>query len=176
MNDVRTRGSVSRSRVKYLRLPLLLLTGVLSMGSGMGNPGCGGGDSEPACVDDCFIEGTWDISYAYPSQLPRECLEAGVVLPTGPLEITRTHANITATVGDLVIDGVYSGGGFDNLSLSGLQDAGSAPHRHRFRYSGTLSPLPSSKDKPLSWVGTFNISPFDSEGPCVAELGFTATR
>ncbi|QSQ25145.1 hypothetical protein JY651_09520 [Pyxidicoccus parkwayensis] len=175
MSDIRT----SRNAAKYLRLPLLM--GLFTLG----NLGCGGEewDTTPACQHDCSVEGTWDVRYAYPSALPSECLEEGVVLPTGPLKITRIEGTLLATIGDLALGGLYlDRDKFSSLyglplSLSGSQNANPGSPRYRFSYSGSLSLPPETPDTPLTWKGTLHVSPFDgAEGRCNTVLDFTAFR
>ena len=179
MDDVRTGGSAARSTARYLRLPLLLLTGLFTMGSGMGNPGCGGDDPGALeCKDDCYVEGTWELRYAYPSRLPAECLEDGVVLPTGPLKIVRIEESVLASVGDLTLSGSYLGRQIDSsLQLSGSKSVSPGSPQYDFVYRGDLSAEPESPDTPLTWKGTLHVYPLsDPTGRCDTTLDFTAIR
>ena len=170
--------TTSRSPLKYLRrVPLLLVTGLLTMGSGGGNPGCSG-SYEPCEDNDCFVEGTWRFTFTDTSPLPQECSKTGAALPTGPMEVTRAESAVTGTVGDLVVTGAYSGGSFTDLPLSGDQRVGVVgASRIVYSYSGSLSTSPKSVQESVTWTGRLSIyRERTPEGACDVTREFTATR
>ncbi|MCP3137345.1 hypothetical protein [Pyxidicoccus xibeiensis] len=174
MSVVRSGSSQSNSRARQLRLPLLLLTGLLSMGSGMGNPGCGT-ESGPGCEDGCYVEGTWDLTYPDTSPLPVEC---ALGLPTGPLTITRAASSLIATADDRILKGQFTGRGDTTFYLWGRMETGSTlADSYSFTFDGELSQSPQSKQEPLTWKGTYSLydSTSGNEG-CKVERAFTATR
>lgn len=178
MNDVRTGTTASRGTLKYFRLPLLLVTGLMTLGSGMGNPGCGTGDSGPACDDGCYVEGTWRMTYADTSPLPPGCLAEDVVTPPESVTLNRFSSDLMGHAGDLVLRGSYYGRG--NLNLYVWADrqgnSGTAPE-HRYYIDGELSKKAERPGEPLTWTGTFKVLPeTGGGGTCLVERAFTATR
>lgn len=175
MNEAPT---AARSTLKHLRrVPLLLLTGLLTMGSGGGNPGCGGG-ARPCEDNDCFVEGTWSFTFTDTRPLPPECARTGAALPSGPMELTRAESAVTGTVGDLVVTGGYSGGSNTAFFLSGDQRTGTVgASRIVYSYSGNLSTSPKSVQEPVTWTGRlFIYRESTPEGACDVTREFTATR
>jgi hypothetical protein len=161
---------------KYLRLPLLLLTGLVAMGSGGGNPGCGGkSNSGYPCDEGCFLAGTWELTYADTSPLPQECLDAGLALPQGPLVISNgVGTYITGTASGQPLSGHYHGD--TSLSLTGNLHSASLSLWYAIAFNGDFSKTPERSDEPLTWTGTVHIAPPGSADPCRVQRAFTATR
>lgn len=183
MSDV-TGNTVKPSAVKHLRVPLLLVTAALSMGSGMGNPGCGD-ISDNKCSGDCAIDGTYVIRFEDPSPLGANCGLAGVTLPEGERLIIDREGDTTAvhaTLGDVQLTGNYYGGTYTGLSLSGgttFQGREGPPSEMRLLFSGYFEEAPSREDSRAVFTGSFSANRVNvPEGapPCEVYRQFTATR
>lgn len=185
MNDVSSGGGGLRSTVRYVRLPLVVLTALLTMGSGWGNPGCsGGGDEELEndCLKGCEIQGTYQLTFEDSRPLGPECDAAGLSLPSGPLVLTRDSKHdgtITTTVGGVTLEGSYWG--FPNRSLL-LEATAEKPGPEgrtisfTLRFRGDFAQGPERASEPATYSGTFTLEQW-TEGPrCVVERAFTATR
>ncbi|WP_338865472.1 hypothetical protein [Myxococcus stipitatus] len=184
------RDDVARTRhpysgVKRLRIPLLLLTAALSMGSGMGNPGCGDDDPPTTCERGCAIGGTYVMRFQETSSLGPDCGLAGVILPEGaPLVLTRegSSPDVTATLGDVTLRGQYFGLGHGSLILRGThQVRGREEPMSELEYTleGSFDHGPTRADEAVSFTAAFSVSrvnvPERAPG-CIVSRRFTATR
>ncbi|MCP3098470.1 hypothetical protein LZ198_06215 [Myxococcus sp. K15C18031901] len=187
MHDTTFRGHGWRPVVKALRLPLVVVCAVLTMGSGMGNPGCGGGDSSPTQGRGGEIQGTYVLRFDDASSLGADCAASGVSLPQGKtLVLSRPSdgVEVTATLEGESFDltGIYFGGGVMSLDLTGRAQRWGreeSPFFLRYVFEGDFSQDPTRADEQVTFSGTFRVTHEDTvEGQprCSVERGFTATR
>jgi hypothetical protein len=187
MNDSLPGGARRSSIVRYTRLPLLALAATLSMGSGMGNPGCGDEDLEVDCVGGCEIQGTYQLTFTDTSPLGPECDELSVSLPTGPLVLTREleddDAIVTSTLGDVELSGSYLGIASKSLFLSGTGRtallSGNQTVTYKLVFDGSFASDPKRASDPATFSGTFTLEQQELDGDgasCTVSRAFTATR
>lgn len=183
MSDV-TGNTVKPSAVKHLRIPLLLVTAALSMGSGMGNPGCGG-TSESRCDKGCAIDGTYVIRFADTRSLGADCATAGATLPEGEALVIRregTSTDVNASLGDLQLTATYYGGSYTLMTLSGgrtVQGREEPASELRYSFTGAFDEAPERTDTPAVFSGTFAVSRVNVPAgapPCEVSRNFTAKR
>jgi len=188
MNDTSPGHTRRPSLVRYVRLPLLALTALLTMGSGMGNPGCNSSDEDVQvdCVNGCEIQGTYQLTFEDTAPLGPECDELSLSLPAGPLVLARPDADdgavVTATVGDVAISGTYLGFPNRNLYLDGTgtrQLSGTQSVGYKLAFDGSFSRGPERASDPVTFSGTFTLEQQNSDGDgalCTVQRAFTATR
>jgi hypothetical protein len=186
MNDISPGGTRHPSPIRYVRLPLLALTALLTMGSGMGNPGCSDEDLEVDCVGGCEIQGTYQLTFTDTSPLGAECDELSLSLPTGPLVLTREleddDAIVTAELGDVSLSGSYLGIASKSLFLSGTgtkQLAGNQGVTYKLVFDGGFASDPKRASDPATFSGTFTLEQQTSDGDgalCTVQRAFSATR
>ncbi|WP_144370141.1 hypothetical protein [Myxococcus stipitatus] len=179
------RTNPPSSGAKRLRLPLLLVTAVLSMGSGMGNPGCGDDERPTTCERGCAVSGTYVMRFEETTSLGPDCGMAGVTLPEGEklvLEREGRSPTVIARLGSIGLIGEYFGTGYSNLSLrGGVQVRGREEPVSELEYEldGYFDHGPTREDEAVRFVGTFSVSrvnvPSGAPG-CVVSRRFTATR
>jgi|GEM_PF-5977378 len=183
MSDV-TDNTVKPSAVKHLRIPLLLVTAALSMGSGMGNPGCGS-SSDNKCRGDCAIDGTYVIRFEDTTSLGTNCAQAGLTLPEGAqLLITREGDTtiVRASLGELQLTGDYYGGSYTGMSLSGrktVQFNEQPDSELSYFLNGYFEEAPARGDTPAVFSATYSASRVNvpaGEPACEVYRRFTATR
>ncbi|WP_342374568.1 hypothetical protein NVS55_24840 [Myxococcus stipitatus] len=185
MNDDGTRTNPPSSGGKYLRLPLLLVTAVLSMGSGMGNPGCGDDARPTTCERGCAVSGTYVMRFEDTSSLGPDCGTAGVTLPEGEELVLKREGSsptVLARLEGIGLVGEYFGTGYSNLTLrAGVQTHGRDEPMSELEYEldGYFDHGPMREDEAVRFVGTFSVSrvnvPSGAPG-CVVNRRFTATR
>lgn len=183
MNDVSSGSGALRSTVRSVRLPLVVLTALLTMGSGWGNPGCGSGgeDVEYDCLEGCEIQGTYQLTYEDTSPLGPDCDKISAALPPGPLVLERDGRNdsfVTTRVAGMQLQGTYLGVPDRNLLLEGAGILGTSGAFVRLRFDGAFPSGPQSASEPATFSGTFALEQdADSSGQrCVVTRAFTATR
>jgi hypothetical protein len=170
----------------YLRLPLLVLAGVLCMGSGLGNPGCGSGSSgdsnQPACKGKCAVEGTYQLTFEDTSPLAPGCQELGLSLPTGPLVISRDDAELSTRLNGLEVTGNYFGTDHPETKLRGdgtARTPSGATVPITVLIEATFEPQPDDTTQPSVLKGLYEVYRTDKEydvTPCKGFRAFTATR
>ncbi|MDC0709069.1 hypothetical protein POL68_11405 [Stigmatella sp. ncwal1] len=167
--------------LKPLRIPLLLGLGMMTMGSGLGNPGCGSqtdSDSSPTCVSGCAIEGTYRLQFEDTSTLPADCMALGLTLPNGPLVLTFANTLVEATLEGDELSGAYYGEPGLRFSLSGSRDI-SEKIGSLLEMTASVSPAPQTATTPVTLQGTFKLTTFSSESNspgCAYTRRYTATR
>ncbi|MFY2563313.1 hypothetical protein ACN469_37295 [Corallococcus terminator] len=183
MSDV-TDNIVKPSAVKHLRIPLLLVTAVLSMGSGMGNPGCGG-TSDNKCRGDCAIDGSYVLRFEDTRPVSAACDMAGVTLPEGALLVIDREGDTTAvyaTLGDVQLTGNYYGSSYTGVSLSGgktFQGREGPTSELRFLLDGSFDEAPARDDTRAVFSGTYSANQVNVPSgmpSCDVSRRFTATR
>lgn len=191
MRDAVSRGKKSPNAVAYLRVPLLLVTAVLSMGSGMGNPGCGSdGDDDDVveperCESGCAISGAYMFRFQDPTPLSADCGRVGVSLPEGKSVVVvqkGTEVDITATLGELQLTGSHYGSTPKSIVLRAvveLRRREGPPTEMLYLIEGDFAEAPESLDAPASFSGTFNashVNTVEGDPECRVVRRFTATR
>jgi len=161
-------------------LSLLVLAGLLCMGSGSGNPGCS--SNEPAhCTELCAVEGSYRLSFEDSSQLPPGCQERTLSLPTGPLVISRDDGDLTTRLHNMELTGSYFGGASSEVSMIG---GGQVPSPTFALYAsvvleGKFDPQPASTSASSVLKGRYKLSTTkngENDLPCDVDRAFTATR
>ncbi|QSQ14813.1 hypothetical protein [Myxococcus landrumensis] len=185
MNDDVTRTHPPRSGAKSLRLPLLMVTALMSMGSGMGNPGCGDDERPTTCERGCAVSGTYVMRFQDTTSLGPDCGMAGVILPEGEQLILNREGNspnVTARLGSVGLIGEYFGTGYGFLTLrAGVQVQGREEPLSELEYTldGYFDHGPTREDEAVKFIATFSVSrvnvPEGAPG-CVVSRRFTATR
>lgn len=176
-----SRSARSTKAVTFLRIPVLLAVGMMTMGSGLGNPGCNSGPSE--CDEGCAIAGTYQLQFTDSSPPGQDCEAWGLGLPTGPMELAFDNPNVTTTLHDAEVRGLYYGEPYYGLSLYGSR---LLPDSKGF-YSVTIdarvaAPAPNKASAPSVIEGEYELelNPYgygDAGTPeCLIRRHFTATR
>ncbi len=168
----------------YLRLPLLVLAGVLCMGSGLGNPGCGsgGGDDSPLCTGKCAVEGIYQLTFEDTSPLAPGCQELGLSLPTGQLVISRDDSKLLTHLNGMEVTGSYYGTANTETRLQGYGSARSASGATvpiSVVIEATFEPQPDNTTQPSVLKGLYEVYRTDQEyelATCKGYRAFTATR
>ncbi|RKG93676.1 hypothetical protein [Corallococcus terminator] len=168
--------------VPVLRIPVLLATALMTMGSGMGNPGCGSGSSsspaEPTCEKGCAIAGSYQLAFDDASPLPDGCKAMNVTLPRGPLELSYANTELTATLNGVDLSGYYYGAPDLTFLLGGSHDVTDKTWYH-VSLKADVSPSPETDATPVTLRGTYEVSTYTSEenGPaCVFRRTYKAYR
>lgn len=175
-----SRGTRSPKVVTFLRIPVLVSVGLMTMGSGMGNPGCNSGPSE--CEDGCAIAGTYQLQFTDSSPPSEDCEAWGLGLPTGPLVLAfDVNPTVTTTLNDVELRGLYYGeynlsfSLYGNRSLSDSQGFYSVSIDARM-----LAPAPHKASAPATIEGEYELKlePYGDAGTpgCLIRRSFTATR
>ncbi|WP_434299460.1 hypothetical protein [Corallococcus exiguus] len=173
------RGARSPKAVTFLRIPVLLAVGMMTMGSGLGNPGCNSGPDE--CEDGCAIAGTYQLQFTDSSPPGADCEAWGLGLPTGPLVLAFDNPTVTTTVNDAELRGLYYGECSLSLNLFGTR---TLPDNQGY-YSVSLEakvlePAPAKASAPASFEGEYELTvePSGDAGMagCRIKRNFTATR
>ncbi|MHA7632905.1 hypothetical protein [Corallococcus sp. M7] len=178
-----SRSARSPKAVSFLRIPVLLAVGMMTMGSGMGNPGCGsssGGDDSPfVCEGGCAISGTYTVQYTDTSPPEDGCRKLGFDLPTGPLVLSLNGINVTGTFAGLELEAHYTGGSSRELDLLGARKV-TETTGYSIRMNSTVAaPAPQSSSDRSVIEGTFELNAATSDDggtECKILRNFTATR
>ncbi|HEX8702409.1 MAG TPA: hypothetical protein VF815_26485 [Myxococcaceae bacterium] len=168
---------------KFVRISLLLGLGVLTSGSGLGNPGCdsGGGDDDDVprtCVNGCAIDGTYQFQFEDTSTLSSECSALGLMLPKGPLVLTFADSRIEATLDGYRMSGAYSGEPELDFNLTGRKVL-SERRIYFLQLTGDVSPSPQTATTPVKLQGSFQLLTLNNEPngtECTYSRTYTATR
>ncbi|NTX08364.1 hypothetical protein [Myxococcus sp. CA040A] len=192
MSDAVSREKKSPTAVTYLRVPLLLVTAMLTMGSGMGNPGCGSGDDKDdddigpeRCESGCAISGAYVFRFQDATPLSADCGLLGVSLPEGERVVVvqkGSEVDITATLGELQLTGSHYGSTTKHIVLRAivqLQRREGPPTELLYLIEGQFTEGPESVDAPASFSGTFNanhVNTVAGDPECRVVRRFTATR
>jgi len=187
MHDTTSRGRAWHPAGARPSIPWVLLIAVLTMGSGMGNPGCGGDDSAASCAGGCEIQGAYVLRFDDTASPGPECEASGVVLPEGrTLTLARAGdgVSVTATLEgeDLTLTGSYFGGGLPSLDLVGrkeLRGREQPPFTLRFDVAGLFSTAPRRASDEVTYWGTFRVTAehtVEGQPRCSFERSFVATR
>lgn len=174
MHDVSTGSVRPPSPFKSLRIPLLLAVGVMTMGSGMGNPGCGS-SSVPDC-ENCDIQGTYPLVFEVTSPLQQGCTDLGLTLPTEL--IIQREGNSGYITGQLLGQPLY-GTMYESTNTSlQLSTETSAPDGTGYALivSGRFSEEARTDTQPLTFSGEFQIFSRDTAEKCEVDRLFTSTR
>ncbi|MCP3064470.1 hypothetical protein LXT21_37425 [Myxococcus sp. K38C18041901] len=182
---------VSRGKA-YLRVPLLLVTAVLSMGSGMGNPGCSSGDDDvdviapEACESGCAISGAYVFRFQDTTPLSADCGQVGVVLPEGERVVVVQNGrevDIKGTLGEVALTGShYAVGDTRQLALRAvveLRRREGPPTELLYLIEGEFAEPPASLDAPAAFSGLFHanhVETVEGDPECRVLRRFTATR
>ncbi|MCY1002746.1 hypothetical protein OWM54_36915 [Myxococcus sp. MISCRS1] len=185
------RDEVSRGKT-YLRVPLLLVTAVLSMGSGMGNPGCDSGDDDvdviapEECEFGCAVSGAYVFRFQDTTPLSAECGQVGVSLPEGERVVVVQNGrevDIQGTLGEVPLTGSHYKVGEDKhlvlRAVVELRRREGPPTELLYLIEGVFAEPPERLDAPASFSGTFNAShvkTMDGDPECRVVRRFTATR
>ena len=175
MNDVSTGSVRPPSPFKYLRIPLLLAVGVMTMGSGLGNPGCGS-SGVPDCEENCDIQGTYPLVFQDSSALQPGCAELGLTLPTEL--IIQREGNSGYITGQLLGQPLY-GSLYESTNTSlQLSTETFAPDGTGYALivSGRFSEEARTDTQPLTFSGEFQIFSRDTAEKCEVDRLFTSTR
>ncbi|CAM4239651.1 hypothetical protein [Corallococcus exiguus] len=173
------RSARSPKAVTFLRIPVLIAMGMMTMGSGMGNPGCGG-DSYNVCESGCAIGGTYTLQFADTSPPGDACDALGLGLPTGSLMLMRSGRSISASLGGMPLSGYYE---FSEpsrtLTLSGTQSVTSTTWYFVRVKSAVAAPAPETETDSSVIEGEYELTSGSSEETsvkCIIQRKFTATR
>ncbi|NBD08905.1 hypothetical protein [Corallococcus silvisoli] len=183
MHTESPRASRISKAATLLRAPVLLAVGMMTMGSGMGNPGCGSGSSgEPApsvCESGCAIEGSYTLQFADTSPPGGGCEALGLKLPTGPLVLTYADTRVGTTLGGADLSGFYYGEPGLELHLSGTQELTATTWSSTSIQATVLAPAPQTATAPSTLQGTYELQTATTEASspgCFIRRNFTATR
>ncbi|RKH57204.1 hypothetical protein D7W81_31775 [Corallococcus aberystwythensis] len=168
----------------FLRIPVLLAVGMMTMGSGMGNPGCGssssgGGDSPFVCEGGCAIAGSYTFQFADTSPVDEACQKLGLGLPKGPLVLELRDIFATATLDGADLEAHYTGEPLRDLDLLGTRQLTETTAYSLRLQSTVVAPAPRSASDGSKIEGTYELNGASS-GPdgvsCRIKRNFTATR
>jgi hypothetical protein len=169
----------------FLRVPVLLAMGLVSMGSGMGNPGCGGSSGGPPspttfCDSGCAIEGTYALQFEDGSALGDECAALNVALPTDTVLVLDKQVDALphfTTLGGARLSGHFYGAP-TTLGLYGY--APGTPEGKSVSIALEMevpAPGPETHEEPLVFQGVYTLKTVPSNTPnCSVTRRFTATR
>ncbi|GMU08609.1 MULTISPECIES: hypothetical protein [Corallococcus] len=174
------RSARSLKAVTFLRVPVLLAVGMMTMGSGMGNPGCGSGSSIPDCKEGCAIEGTYTLQFADTSPPGGGCERLGVGLPQGPLVLEAAAGYVTGRLDGVTLTTYYSGEPSRKLDFAVGQFLTDQKLDRNIRITSTVAaPSPRSPTDRSVIEGKYVLELASSENidlKCFIERDFTATR
>ncbi|RKH35910.1 hypothetical protein D7Y13_00595 [Corallococcus praedator] len=175
MHDTSSRGPRSPSLFKHLRIPLLLAVGGMTMGSGLGNPGCGSG-GVPDCEDGCNVQGTYALVFEEAPPLSQGCTDLGLTLPT-ELVLER-QGNSGYVTGRLLGHGL-SGGIYESSNTRLDLSIGTfAPDDTPIivEVSGRFSAEARTDSQPLTYSGELRFESDDAAKKCQERRLFIGTR
>ncbi|CAM4451648.1 hypothetical protein [Corallococcus exiguus] len=173
--------------VTYLRLPVLLATAMMTMGSGMGAGGCGSsGPSKPDCTSGCEISGTYTLTFEDTSELPEGCRRLEATLPTEPMVIRHQYDSsndwFNIDIGQRWLTGFFKGNGGRKVEASGNHHTNTFGVIHEFELEGTLDAVPETTTMPLTLTGTYRVKDSGNsfseyeDYDCDVRRAFTAVR
>ncbi|MFP2898209.1 hypothetical protein [Corallococcus sp. 4LFB] len=179
MHTESPRSARSLKAVTFLRVPVLLAMGMMTMGSGLGNPGCNSGPSE--CEDGCAIAGSYHLQFTDSSPPSADCEALGLGLPTGPLVLAFDNPTVTTTLNDVELTGLYFGEHSLSLNLYGNRLLPDDKGFYSVRLEAkVLAPAPDKASAPASIEGEYELAvhPASDAGipECLIQRNFTATR
>ncbi|WP_338261791.1 hypothetical protein [Corallococcus caeni] len=179
MHTESPRSARSSKAMTFLRVPVLLAVGMMTMGSGLGNPGCNSGPSE--CEDGCAIAGSYHLQFTDSSPPGADCEALGLGLPTGPLVLAFDNPTVTTTLNDVELTGLYFGEYRLDLSLYGNQPLPDDKGYYSVQLEARmLAPAPDKASAPASIEGEYALTVYpDSDAgipKCSIKRNFTATR
>jgi hypothetical protein len=166
----------------FLRIPVLLAVGLMTMGSGMGNPGCGSSSSpssEPECEGGCAISGSYTLQLADTSPVGADCEALGLGLPQGPLVVALSGTTATATLDGVNLSTPYHGEPSRRLNLAGTKALSDTDYYTLEFVATVAAPAPRSDTDPSTLEGEYKLESYaqDRTDPkCVIRRVFTATR
>ncbi|NNB85151.1 hypothetical protein HJC10_04080 [Corallococcus exiguus] len=172
------RSARSPKAVTFLRIPVLLAVGMMTMGSGMGNPGCGGSNYS-VCESGCAIGGTYTLQFADTSPPGEVCETLGLGLPTGPLELTRSGRTVSAGLDGMKLSGDYDFDEADRpLTLYGTKSVTSTRTYSGSIKSAVATPAPETETDTSVITGEYELigTSEDNSLRCHIKRNFTATR
>ncbi|MBN8226573.1 hypothetical protein JYK02_03520 [Corallococcus macrosporus] len=173
------RSARSPKALTFLRVPVLLAVGMMTMGSGMGNPGCGS-SSVPDCEEGCDIGGTYQLQFADPSPPGGQCETWGAGVPQGPLVLEEANGYITATLDGITLSTYYSGEPSRKLDFAVGQRLTDKKLDRTVRITSTVAaPSPSSSTDRSVIEGEYVLELVSTENTalkCLIQRNFTATR
>lgn len=151
----------------WLRAAALTATAAASFAA------CGGGGAP--CTSCPPLEGRYTVEFAA-GELPDECMELGVGLPQGGLDIHRAGAALTATWEEVALQGtLYQSLDFTLLGTDTRLDGGST----QFSLSGRYTP--GSADGGLgaisgTFTGSYTRGAAQGTRRCSLYRAYTATQ
>ncbi|WP_434383771.1 hypothetical protein [Melittangium boletus] len=171
-----------------LRLPLIAMLGVMTMGSGLGNPGCGSSDHTPSppaiCDDTCdVIAGTYALTFPK-LQLVGDCERLGLKLPT-EMKFARDGEAVKGSMSDIPLAGRYEPGTRPRIVIEGESTqklADGNMHRLSASIVGQFNTVPASASAPSTYTGhyySYRLAPQGEPSDnvrCDISADFTATR
>lgn len=175
MHDTSTGSVRHPSLFKRLRIPLLLVVGVMTMGSGMGNPGCGS-SSVPDCEEGCNIQGTYALSFVMDNPVPRSCSDLGLTLPS--VLVIEREGNSGYVSGQL-LDHRLTGTLYESTNTSlQLSTETTAPDGTgiAITVTGDFSEEARTATQPLRYSGWLSFHSRDAAEKCSVASTFTAFR
>ncbi|RKH54051.1 hypothetical protein D7X55_21270 [Corallococcus sp. AB049A] len=171
------RSARSPKAVTFLRIPVLIAVGMMTMGSGMGNPGCS--SSTPECDEGCAIGGTYTFQLEDTSPPGEGCVALGLELPKGPLVLTTSDSYVSGNIDDQYLSTYYEGEPSRTLDFSYAQRIGEGLER-RFEMKSTVAAPSPRKETDRSVIqGEYMLKIFaveDGSVKCLIQRKFTATR
>ncbi len=184
MTDETRPPATPQPLLRTLRLPLVAIAGVLCMGSGLGNPGCGGGGDGPSeppeCIDKCAVEGRYRLTFQDTSPLGPGCAEMGLALPTEPLVLTRNGVELQSTLHGVALTGSYLGSVLPQMSIQGtgtVRNAAGTGYTVDIAIHGNFTTQPDTTSEPSVITGRYVLQHFGSQdSKCDVERAVTATR
>ncbi|NOK17340.1 hypothetical protein [Corallococcus carmarthensis] len=172
------RSARTPKAVTFLRIPVLLAVGMMTMGSGMGNPGCGG-SSVSVCEGGCAIAGTYTLQFADTSPPGDECEALGLGLPKGPLVVNLSGTYATATLDGASLSTYYYGEPSWELNLFGSQTLTETTWYNTVFTATVAAPAPQSDTDSSTIEGEYKLESYSSDktaSKCIIRRNFTATR
>ncbi len=172
------RSARSPKVVTFLRIPVLVAVGMMTMGSGMGNPGCGS-SSYSDCEEGCAISGTYAVQFADTSPPGEGCEALGQGLPAGPLVLSLSGTYVTGQLGDDYLSGYYHGEPSRELNFTLAQNQPVRLERILTIESTVRAPAPHSDTDASTIEGQYEVklsSLDDGSVKCLIRRSFTATR
>jgi hypothetical protein len=173
------RSARSPKAVTFLRIPVLLAVGMMTMGSGMGNPGCNSGPSE--CEEGCAIAGTYQLQFTDSSPPGQDCEAWGLGLHTGPMELAFDNPNLTTTLNEAELRGLYYGEPYYSVYLYGSRYDPDIKQYYAITLEAKVTaPAPDKASAPSVIEGEYKLElePYGDAGMpgCLIQRHFTATR
>ncbi|WP_223635956.1 hypothetical protein [Corallococcus sp. EGB] len=175
-----SRGTRSSKVVTFLRIPVLVAVGLVTMGSGMVSPGCGGSSTHPDGEDGCAISGTYAVQLADTSPPGEGCEALGERLPTGPLVLNLSAGSyVTGKFGDDSLSTDYYGEPFRELEFGTMRNLSEQVQR-TFSIEATVrAPAPRTDTDASTLEGRYEAKLTSVDGgsvKCLIQRDFTATR